>query len=146
VRRFTGNDYADDLVSGDVVLAMAWSGDIIQKQLERETLEFTVPTEGAMLWYDNLLIPKGAAHKYTAELYINYYYQPSVAAKVAAWVNYICPVKGAREEMVKIDPELAANPLIFPSEEDGGRLRKFMSLTEAQEAVYNDQFSQLIGV
>ncbi len=146
VRRFTGNDYADDLVSGDVILAMAWSGDIIQKQLEKDTLEFTVPDEGAMLWYDNLLIPKGAAHKYTAELYINYYYDPAVAAQVAAWVNYICPVKGAKDEMLKIDPDLANNPLIFPTADMTAKLRSFMSLTEAQEALYNDQFSKLIGV
>ena len=146
VRRFTGNDYADDLVSGDVVLAMAWSGDIIQKQLERDTLEFTVPDEGAMLWYDNLLIPKGAAHKYTAELYINYYYDPVVAAQVEAWVNYICPVKGAKDEMLKIDADLANNPLIFPPADVAARLRKFRSLTEAEEANYNDQFSALIGV
>jgi spermidine/putrescine transport system substrate-binding protein len=146
VRRFTGNDYADDLVSGDVVLAMAWSGDIIQKQLERKSLEFTVADEGAMLWYDNLLIPKGAQHKYTAELYINYYYEPAVAAEVEAWVNYICPVKGAKDEMLKIDPDLANNPLIFPPPEMTAKLRSFRSLTEAEEAKYNDEFSQLIGV
>jgi spermidine/putrescine transport system substrate-binding protein len=146
VRRFTGNDYAEDLVSGDVVLAMAWSGDIIQKQLERETLEFTVPKEGAMLWYDSLMIPKGAAHKYTAELFINYYYQPEVAALVEAWVNYVCPVIGARDEMLKIDPDLASNPLIFPTPEMTTKLHNFRSLTEVEEASYNDQFSTLVGV
>jgi spermidine/putrescine transport system substrate-binding protein len=125
---------------------MAWSGDIIQKQLERETLEFTVPDEGAMLWYDNLLIPKGAAHKYTAELYINFYYQPAIAAMVEAWVNYICPVKGAKEEMLAIDPEIANNPLIFPPAEMTAKLKRFRSLTEAEEANYNNQFSALIGV
>lgn len=146
VRQFTGNSYAEDLVSGDVVLAMAWSGDIIQKQLERASLRFTVPDEGAMLWYDNLLVPKGAAHKYTAELYINFYYQPSIAAEVEAWVNYICPVKGAKDEMLKIDKDLANNPLIFPPADITARLKKFRSLSEAEETSYNDQFSNLIGV
>ncbi len=146
VRRFTGNEYAEDLVSGDVVLAMAWSGDIIQKQGDRPSLEFTVPDEGAMLWYDNLLIPKGAQHKYTAELYINFYYRPDIAAMVEAWVNYICPVKGAKDEMLKIDADLANSPLIFPPPEVVARLKRFRSLSEAEESSYNDQFSQLIGV
>ncbi len=146
VRQFTGNEYAESLVSGDVVLAMAWSGDIIQKQGDRPTLEFTVPEEGAMLWYDNLLIPKGAAHKYTAELYINFYYQPAIAAQVEAWVNYICPVKGAKDEMLKIDADLANSPLIFPPADIVARLKKFRSLSEAEESSYNDQFSKLIGV
>ena len=146
VRAFTGNEYAESLVSGDVVLAMAWSGDIIQKQGDRPSLEFTVPDEGAMLWYDNLLIPKGAQHKYTAEVYINYYYQPAVAAAVEAWVNYICPVKGAKDEMLKIDESLANSPLIFPPADIVARLHSYKSLTEAEESSFNDQFSTLIGV
>jgi len=146
VRRFTGNDYAEDLVKGDVVLAMAWSGDIIQKQYDRASLEFTVPDEGAMLWYDNLLIPKGAAHKYTAELYINFYYQPDIAAEVEAWVNYICPVKGAKDVMLTIDPDLANSPLIFPPPDVVAKLHSFRSLDESEESRYNDQFSTLIGL
>jgi len=68
VRAFMGNDYAEDLVSGNVVLAMAWSGDIVIKQAEKATLVWHLPDEGGMLWTDNMLIPKGAQHKYTAEL------------------------------------------------------------------------------
>jgi spermidine/putrescine transport system substrate-binding protein len=146
VRSFTGNEYAEDLVSGNVVLAMAWSGDIIQKQGDLATLEFTVPDEGAMLWYDNLLIPKGAAHKYTAELYINFYYQPDIAAEVEAWVNYICPVKGAKDVMLTIDPDLANSPLIFPPPDVVAKLHSFRSLDESEESRYNDQFSTLIGL
>jgi spermidine/putrescine transport system substrate-binding protein len=146
VRAFTGNDYAESLVSGDVILAMAWSGDIIQKQLEKESLRFAVPTEGGALWYDNMMIPKGAQHKYTAELFINFYYQPAIAAQVEAWVNYICPVKGAKAEMVKIDQSLADNPLIFPPADILARVKRFKSLTEEEETYFNDQFSTLIGV
>lgn len=146
VRAFTGNEYAEDLVAGNVVLAMAWSGDIIQKQLERETLQFAIPAEGGNLWYDNLMIPKGAQHKYTAELYIDYYYRPDVAALVEAWVNYICPVKGAKEEILKIDESLAESELIFPSEATLAGVSRFKSLTEEDETYFNDQFSNLIGV
>src|SRR4029453_13620177 len=67
VRAFMGNEYAEDMVSGNVVLAMAWSGDIVVKQAEKESLTWQLPDEGGMLWTDNMLIPKGAQHKYTAE-------------------------------------------------------------------------------
>lgn len=146
IRAFTGNEYAEDLVSGNVVLAMAWSGDIIQKKLEKETLEWQAPDEGGTLWYDNMLIPKGAAHKYTAELMIDFVYDPVIAAQIEAWVNYICPVKGAQAELAKIDAELAANPLIFPTPEILAKVKRFKSLTEAEERDFDDKFSELIGV
>jgi spermidine/putrescine transport system substrate-binding protein len=146
VRAFTGNEYAQELVSGNVVLAMAWSGDIIQSKLEKETLEWQAPDEGGTLWYDNLLIPKGAANKYTAELMIDFVYDPAIAAQIAAWVNYICPVKGAKEELAKIDPDLAANPLIFPTPEILAKVKRFKSLSEAEERDFDDKFSELIGV
>jgi spermidine/putrescine transport system substrate-binding protein len=146
VRAFTGNEYAEDLVSGNVVLAMAWSGDIIQKQLEKESLRFTVPDETGTLWYDNMLIPKGAQHKYTAELMIDFVYRPEIAAQIAAWVNYICPVKGAKEVLAAEDPDLASSELIFPSAETLAKVERFRSLTEEEESYMNDQFSGLIGV
>ncbi len=146
IRAFTGNEYAEDLVAGNVILSMAWSGDILQKQAEKATLKFAVPTEGGMLWYDNMLIPKGAKHKYTAELWIDYYYQPAVAAIVEAYVNYICPVKGAKDELIKIDANLGNSPLIFPPADVTARVKRFKSLTEDEEKAYNDKFSAVTGV
>ncbi|MDQ2966368.1 MAG: spermidine/putrescine ABC transporter substrate-binding protein [Chloroflexota bacterium] len=146
IRAFTGNDYAEDLVAGNVVLAMAWSGDIIQKKLEKATLEWRAPDEGGTLWYDNMLIPKGAAHKYTAELMIDFVYDPAIAAQIEAWVNYICPVKGAQTELAKIDAELAANPLIFPTPEILAKVKRFKSLSEAEERDFDNKFSELVGV
>lgn len=146
VRAFTGNDYAEDMVAGNVVVAMAWSGDIIQKALERDTLQFAIPDEGGSLWYDNMLIPKGAANKYTAELFVDFVYRPAIAAQIAAWVNYIVPVKGAREELIKIDEALADNVLIFPTQEMLAKVKRFKSLEEGEETYFNDQFSTLTGV
>jgi spermidine/putrescine transport system substrate-binding protein len=145
VRAFTGNDYAEDLVSGNVVLAMAWSGDVIAKQADKETLVWQLPDEGGMLWTDNMLIPKGAQHKYTAELMIDFVYDPTIAAQVAAWVNYVTPVKGAQEVLAADDPDLASSPLIFPSAEVLSKTRIFKSLTEDEETYFNDGFSTLIG-
>jgi spermidine/putrescine transport system substrate-binding protein len=145
VRAFTGNEYAESLVSGDVVLAMAWSGDIIQKQGDKATLVFRIPDEGGNLWYDNMLIPKGAAHKYTAELMIDYVYRPAVAAQIEAWVNYICPVKGAQAELAKIDADLAASELIFPTADMYSKVSGFRSVTEDEEKHMNDAFAALMG-
>jgi spermidine/putrescine transport system substrate-binding protein len=145
VRAFTGNEYAEDLVGGNVVLSMAWSGDIIAKQAERETLQWTLPEEGGMLWTDNMLIPKGAANKYTAELFIDFVYDPAIAAQIAAWVNYVTPVKGAKEALAAEDPELAESPLIFPPDDVLSKVRIFKTLTEAEETEYNDKFSQVTG-
>lgn len=145
VRAFVGNEYAEDLVSGNVVLAMAWSGDVLAKQAEKETLVWQLPDEGGMLWTDNLMIPKGAAHKYTAELMIDFVYDPAIAAQIAAWVNYVTPVKGAKEALAAEDPELAESPLIFPPDAVLAKVKVFKSLTEAEETAYNDKFSTLIG-
>ena len=145
LRAFTGNEYAEDLVSGNVVLAMAWSGDVIAKQAEKETLVWQLPDEGGMLWTDNMLIPKAAAHKYTAELMIDFVYDPTIAAQIAAWVNYVTPVKGAKEILAESDPDLAASPLIFPPDDVLAKVKIFKSLTEDEETAFNDKFSALLG-
>jgi spermidine/putrescine transport system substrate-binding protein len=149
VRAFTGNEYAEDLVSGNVVLAMAWSGDVIAKQAEKETLAWKLPDEGGMLWTDNMLIPKGAKNKYTAELMIDFVYDPPIAAQIAAWVNYVTPVKGAKEA-IAADPDpdvasLAASELIFPTDATLSKVKIFKSLTEEEETAYNDKFSAVTG-
>ena len=97
---------------------MAYSGDIVQLQADNPHLEFVYPEEGAMLFTDNMMIPAKAAHPYAAETMMNYVYDPEVAAKLAAYINYISPVKGAEEIIQKTDPKLAANPLIFPPDDD----------------------------
>ena len=145
VRSFTGNEYAEDLVGGNVVLAMAWSGDIIAKQAEKETLAWVLPDEGGMLWTDNMVIPKGAQHKYTAELMVDFVYDPVIAAQIAAWVNYVTPVKGAKEALAAEDPELAESPLIFPPDDVLAKVRIFKTLSEEEETSYNDKFSQVTG-
>jgi spermidine/putrescine transport system substrate-binding protein len=145
VRAFKGNEYAEDLKSGNVVLAMAWSGDMIQVLAEKPTMKFTIADEGGMLWTDNNLIPKGAAHKGTAELLIDWYYQPEIAALLTAYVNYICPVKGTAEILKAADPEIASNPLIFPPADVQAKLHIFGGLSEEDEAYFNQQFAKVTG-
>jgi spermidine/putrescine transport system substrate-binding protein len=145
VRAFKGNEYAEDLKAGNVVLSMAWSGDMIQVLIEKPGMQFTIGDEGGILWTDNSMIPKGAAHKGTAELLIDWYYQPDIAALVTAYVNYICPVKGAAEILKASDPEMASNPLIFPPADIQQRLYIFGGLSEEDEAYFNEQFAKVTG-
>ena len=145
IRAFTGNEYAQDLVKGNVVACEAWSGDIIQLQFDNPNIKFVAPEEGLSFWSDNMLVPNKATHKANAEKLMNYYYQPEVAAELAAWVNYICPVKGAQEAMTKIDPSLADNELIFPGEDLLSKTYDFASLSQPKEQKYQKQFASVIG-
>jgi spermidine/putrescine transport system substrate-binding protein len=105
-----------------------------------------IPDAGGTLWSDNMLVPIGSPHKENAETLMNYYYEPSVAAEVAAYVNYICPVEGAQEAMEKIDPSLAENTSIFPTAEDLAKVHQFRSLTPAEETEFTAQFQSVLGV
>lgn len=145
IRAFTGNEYTQDLAAGNVVACEAWSGDVIQLQFDNPDIKFVTPEEGLSLWSDNMLVPNGAEHQANAEKWINYYYDPEVAAKLAAWVNYICPVAGAKEEMEKIDPSLVDNKLIFPDDETLSVTFDFMPLDDRQQIAYEGDWSDVTG-
>jgi spermidine/putrescine transport system substrate-binding protein len=114
IRQFYGNDYASALSNGDLVATMAWSGDIVQLQADNSHLKWQLPNDGGDIWTDNMLIPKGG-DVYTASVYMNFVYEPKIAAEIEDYVNYVCPVLGAKEALVKQDPSIAKNPLIFPT-------------------------------
>jgi spermidine/putrescine transport system substrate-binding protein len=124
VVRFTGNDFAQPLAKGELAASVAWSGDVIQLLAENPKLKWAVPSDGGIIWTDNMLIPTGGSVS-TASTYMNYVYDPAVAAKLAAYINYVTPVKGAKEELQKTDPETAANTLIFPDEELLAQLHQY---------------------
>ena len=115
IRNIKGNSYLEDLQNGDTLAAICWSGDITVINAEAgDKWEFVIPEAGGTLWNDNFLIPIGSPHKKNAETLMNYYYEPEVAAEVAAWVNYITPVVGAKEEAAKIDPGARREPADLP--------------------------------
>jgi spermidine/putrescine transport system substrate-binding protein len=145
VRAFTGNEYIQDLTAGNIVACEAWSGDVIQARLDNPNIKFVYPTEGLSLWADNMMVPNQASHTLNAEKWMNYYYEPEVAAKLAAYVNYICPVQGAQKEMEKIDKSLVDNKLIFPTEDDLKDAFSFMALNEEQNTEYERDWSNVIG-
>jgi spermidine/putrescine transport system substrate-binding protein len=145
IRAFTGNDYTQDLAAGNIHACEAWSGDVIQLQFDNPDIKFVAPEEGLSLWSDNMIVPNLAAHQANAEEWVNYYYEPEVAAKLAAWVNYICPVEGAREEMEKIDASLVDNKLIFPDDEMLATTFDFMPLDDRQTTEYEGDWANVTG-
>ena len=145
IRRFTGNDYAKDLLKGDVVMSIGWSGDAIQLQSDNPDVKVALPEEGFMLWSDNMQIPVGAPHAYTAQKFMDFVYQPEIAADIAAWVNYVTPVKGVQEILQKKDPELAENPLIFPRDEDLERSYIFRELSAEEDREVTEAFQRVVG-
>src|SRR4051794_7233901 len=145
IRKFTGNDYAQGLANGNIAACIAWSGDVIQLQADNASIKLVIPEAGCMLWSDNMMVPNKASHKTNAEKIMNYYYDPVVAAKVAAYVNYICPVDGAQQAMEKIDKSYVHNQLIFPDDTTLSKAHIFQNLNAAQEKKYTDMFTAVTG-
>jgi spermidine/putrescine transport system substrate-binding protein len=148
IRGVKGNEYAEDLTSGDAVAVIGWSGDMfILKSENKGKFDFAIPESGGTISGDNMMIPSTvtAEAKVNTEKLINYYYDPAVAAEVAAYVNYVCPVKGAQAEMEKIDPDLAKSEFIFPSQKTLANLSVFRSLTPAEETTWTEAFQKAAG-
>jgi spermidine/putrescine transport system substrate-binding protein len=148
VRNIKGNAYLNDLQNEDTLAAICWSGDITLINAEAgDKWEFILPDSGGTLWNDTFVVPMGSTRKANAEALMNYYYEPEVAAEVAAWVNYITPVVGAKEAMDAIDPELASNQLIFPDEETLEDAHVFRTLTAEEEKTLGTEFQKvLLGI
>jgi spermidine/putrescine transport system substrate-binding protein len=145
IRRFTGNDFTRDILKGDAVASVGWSGDALQLQADNENVELLLPEEGFMLWSDNMQIPVGAPNAYTAQKMIDFVYDPEIQAGITAYVNYVTPVKGVQEVLAKTDPELAESPLIFPSAEDLERSYIFRELDAEEDRELAEAFQRAIG-
>ncbi|MFB7591514.1 spermidine/putrescine ABC transporter substrate-binding protein [Streptomyces sp. NPDC056169] len=150
IRRFTGNDYIKDLSTGDVLACQAYSGDVIQLQADNPDIEFVVPEEGAELWAESLMIPNRAQHKSNAEKLIDYYYEPEVAAELAAWVNYVCPVPAAQAVLADSGDEelvaLAEDPLIFPDADMQSRLAIARDIRADERQEFAKRWNGIVGL
>ncbi len=154
VRKYYEQGYIDALSKGDIWASMAWSGDIFQANANGANLKFAVPQEGAVLWTDNMCIPKGAKHPLDAMTYMDFVYDPKVAAMLAEYINYITPVPDAKAVIqqdaaaAKGDDKtylegLVTSSLIFPSSEDYSRLHRYRVLTAAEERTWNSIFEPI---
>ena len=140
---FADNSYLKNFAAKKTWAAMVWSGDLASSGTEGDTFQF--PDEGVMIWTDNLLIPKGAVNKYTAELMINFVYDPKIAAQIEDYVYYVCPVKGADAEIKKLDPGAESNPLIFPPADVQAKYHNFQFLPDALETKLDELYLELSG-
>ena len=143
LRQITGNDYTGPLANGDLAACVAWSGDIDQLQADNANLKWGIPKAGGMIWTDNVLIPKDG-DAYTASVFMNYIYDPEVAAKLYGTIHYISPVKGSREALAKIDPETAKNELFFPTEQTLSQVH-LIDPAALKNQSYNEQWQAVLG-
>jgi spermidine/putrescine transport system substrate-binding protein len=92
-----------------------------------------------------MMIPVGAPHAYTAEVYMNFVYDPNVQAQISDYVNYVPPVKGVQQVLQKMDPPLAKSPLMFPDASTLQRAHAFKQLTPEEDDQLNNAFQRVIG-
>jgi len=145
VRKFTGNDYAADLAAGNIAVAIAWSGDIQGLAADNPDLRWVAPKEGAMLYSDNMMIPKTSTNIASAMAWMNYVYDPAHSAQIVTGAPYLSDVVGAGEALAKIDANLAKSELVNPPESLRARLHVFKALAEAEETQFNQLFQDAIG-
>jgi len=145
IRRFTGNDYTSDLTKGDLAACVAWAGDVVQLKADNPDIDFVIPDSGYMLSSDNMLIPNKARHKTNAERLIDFYFEPQPAAELAAYINFVCPVDGVKDELAKLDEDAANNPLILPDKAMQAKSRAFRSLSSKEDTEFEGKFAKLTG-
>ena len=145
IRRFTGNDYADDLAAGNIAVAQAYSGDVVQLQADNPDLQFVVPESGATTFVDTMVIPYTTQNQKAAEAWINYVYDRVNYAKLVAFVHYVPVLSDMTEELQKVDPAAAKNPLINPPPEILEKSKSWAPLTDEQTQEYNTAYAAVTG-
>ncbi|MFN8158350.1 MAG: spermidine/putrescine ABC transporter substrate-binding protein [Candidatus Nanopelagicales bacterium] len=145
IRAFTGNNYTELLANKSVYACLAWSGDVVQLQYDEPKMQYQIPEAGQLIWADAMVIPQKAQHRKNAHTLMNYYYEPEVAALVSAYVQYICPVEGAKAVMEKVDPTLVDNPLVFPDAEFLATTHTTRLTDEETQKKYTTAWSKVTG-
>ena len=145
IRRFTGNDYADDLASGNVAIAQAYSGDVVQLQADNPDLLFVVPESGGTTFVDTMVIPYTTKNQKAAEAWINYVYERPNYAKLVAFTQFVPVLSDMTDELKKVDPEAASNPLINPPQDVLDRSKGWAALSDEQTQEYNTLYAAVTG-
>ena len=145
IRRFTGNDYADDLAAGNIAIAQAYSGDVVQLQADNPDLQFIIPESGGDWFIDTQVIPYTTQNQKAAEEWINYIYDRANYAKLVSYVQYVPVLSDMTDELNKIDPDAAANPLINPPQEILDKVKGWPALTDEQTVEFNSAYAAVTG-
>lgn len=145
--KVVSDDFDDKLTSGELIATMAWSGDTAVLQGDRPDIEFVIPDEGAIQWFDAMVIPKRAANIAAAGRFMNYVYDPANAARITAYVGYISPVLGVQDVLRASGEEgvaLADSPVLFPDAAARNRLFTWGGLDPETETRLDDEFLRLV--
>jgi spermidine/putrescine transport system substrate-binding protein len=147
VRQYYEQNYINALSNGDIAVTMAWSGDIYQSNTTGDSagLQFTVPSEGAIIWTDNMCIPNGVEHPVDAITFMDYVYKPDIQAIIEDYNDYICPVPAAKDIILNTlkDPAVANSQLVFPSADTLAKLHSYRVLTTDELAQWNALFQPI---
>jgi spermidine/putrescine transport system substrate-binding protein len=145
IRRFTGNDYADDLAAGNIAVAQAYSGDVVQLQADNPDLQFIVPESGGDWFIDTMVIPYTTQNQKAAEAWIDYVYDRANYAKLVAFTQFVPALSDMTDELAKIDPASAENPLINPPADMQANLKSWAALTDEQTLEFNTLYAAVTG-
>jgi spermidine/putrescine transport system substrate-binding protein len=145
IRRFTGNDYADDLAAGNIIVAQAYSGDVVQLQKDNPDLQFVVPEAGSNTFVDTMMIPYTTQNQKAAEAWIDYVYDRANYAKLIAFTRYVPVLSDMSDALNKIEPGLADNALINPPQATLDKLKAWAPLTDEQTVEFNKVYAALTG-
>jgi spermidine/putrescine transport system substrate-binding protein len=146
IRQFTGNEYVGPLEEGTLAACIAWSGDVLG--MNNPNVKFAVPDAGGTLWFDTMVIPKGASNVPAVAEWMDFVYDPENAARITEAVQFISPVAGVQEVLRAKGGEAAAvadNPLVFPDEATQERLQIFGLLDEDTEQRMDEEFARISG-
>ena len=145
VRKFTGNDYINDLAAGNVIAGQAYSGDIVQLQADNPDLQFVVPVTGGTIFIDTMVIPYTTQHQDWAETWINYVYDRQNYARLIAHIKYVPVLSSMLDDLNKIDPKLAADPLINPPPSVLDNVKSWPALSDQQTQEFNKMYAAVTG-
>ncbi|MSO36901.1 MAG: spermidine/putrescine ABC transporter substrate-binding protein [Acidimicrobiia bacterium] len=143
-----GNEYVNDLASGNLAAAFAWSGDVAQISRDNADVRFMIPESGGMLWSDNLMIPSTSEKPGLASEFINFFYDPVNAAVLTNYIQYIAPVDGVEDELIKMGgsaAKLVDDPLVVPTAELLANVKIFGGLDEEEEVQFDEHFANITG-
>ena len=145
VRKFTGNDYINDLAAGNIIVGQAYSGDVVQLQADNPDLQFVVPVTGGTIFIDTMVIPYTTQHQDWAETWINYVYDRQNYARLIAHIKYVPVLSNMLDDLNKIDPKLAANPLINPPPSVLDNVKSWPALSDQQTQEFNKMYAAVTG-
>ena len=145
IRRFTGNDYQDDLTNGNVVIAQVYSGDVAQLQADNLDIKFVVLEGGGTMFIDTMVAPITTENLDGAEAWMNFVYDKDNYAMLTDYVQYIPVLSDMDDALAKVNPELVDNPLVNPSQEVLDRVQAWPPLKEEDEAAMVKTYAKVTG-